>query len=410
MKKLLTIVILLFISISAYYLYETTSEETTTENINTVQEEKFEEESKQQNETNKETITTPQGSEPVEAVETPEPKEALENKETNTIERNESFPEEANMESPEGVLDLMVSDSGCEIYKLISPSENETFNKELENDLECPMSTPSTSVDGRLVLLIPAYIRNSGTPALKLYDLAYERSEQLMTFYNDSTGIEFLGWNPTGDKLAIGVVNLNNSDYPEKTKLFILTFRDGAMISKDKYNIPMDYSCDGEECSPQEIIWDNEEYIEYETCSERPCAGGAITFEKKYLKTEAALSISAEDPLCKTAEEEYYPNVHPAYKHFDIGLGSIFTALACGPDRTQELHPDGVIGGNSDENGAIIIRMNSTPSSGLKEALLRANFIERDTDDWYLEKDTDINNIDLLRNYVDEDWVAFFAG
>jgi hypothetical protein len=431
MKNLLTIVILFLISGSAYYGYQKFTEEEPKEPINQIEiiEADEDEEKETKNEREK-TVLLPEGipaneaednklsssedaDEQKDEEESNEDEEAI-SEDTDEITRSKTESDDHEEHSQEGILSMMVSDSGCGIYKLITTIDDTELNKALENDLECPSTAPSISPDEQIVLVIPAYMPNKGTPALEAYDLANKSSKQLMTFYNDSSAIQFLGWNPGGNRVAIGVMNFNKTDYPEKTKLFVLTLVDGAMVAKDKYNIPMDYICVGEECIIDEIVWDNEEYIEFKTCDERPCKGGPINFEKKWLKAYSAFSIDPNDPLCTSeSEDDHLWDIHPNYEKYDQPLGSMFTAFACGQKRVNEVYGSNKIyKGHSDfSEGYVGIRGNEALSEGFKKALSNAGFEYNSEDDiWDHMNDTHINNIDYLRNFTDEDWVGLFAG
>ena len=74
---------------------------------------------------------------------------------------------------------------------------------------------------------------------IHLYTIASQKDELLMSLYTDTIDISGFHWSPSQSKLAMVVYNSKHShaDYPEGSKVFVLTFDNDTLIKKDKYNV-----------------------------------------------------------------------------------------------------------------------------------------------------------------------------
>lgn len=105
---------------------------------------------------------------------------------------------------------------------------------------------------------------------LVAYDVKAATENVLMSFtaidYNEAycSGTRFFGWNESRTKL--GILARNESDevnYPEASKVFILTIEDGKLIKKSKYNLPVLPDCSPNNGPFFAIDWVDDDTIGY---------------------------------------------------------------------------------------------------------------------------------------------------
>lgn len=103
---------------------------------------------------------------------------------------------------------------------------------------------------------------------IHLYDIETKKDELLLSIYNDTIDISTFVWSPSLSKIAFVVYNSSyqHSDYPEQSKVFVLTFKDG-LTAKDKYNIyiPTSTPCSDRGCSPYKFEFVDENTLHYYT-------------------------------------------------------------------------------------------------------------------------------------------------
>ncbi|MFT7184228.1 MAG: hypothetical protein ACI9QC_000565 [Oceanicoccus sp.] len=101
--------------------------------------------------------------------------------------------------------------------------------------------------------------------SIQVFNTQTEESESLMTLNRPderdwSWNIDFLGWNESNEKTAFVIQSLAD-DYPEGTKVFILTLEEGKLIQKDKYNLDVLVTCPGNFCESWVDWYDDETLI-----------------------------------------------------------------------------------------------------------------------------------------------------
>lgn len=96
--------------------------------------------------------------------------------------------------------------------------------------------------------LIYLQYSDSGSKLIS-YNIAEASYDSEMSFlppaeqYDSCSGVQIFGWNNEQTRLGIISGNFGHADYPDNTKLFILQFKDGKIIQKDKYNLPVLTDC-----------------------------------------------------------------------------------------------------------------------------------------------------------------------
>lgn len=158
--------------------------------------------------------------------------------------------------------------ASCVDYSLMDGEGNVVeLSGDVADALICPGVLPRLATDDLFML----YVSDEwGT--LYLYDFETKKSTSLMSFYDDTAGISLLEWSPDGKSIAMIVVNYDRMDYPEITKLFILTFEGGVVTEKKKYNVRVNFSCGSAICSPGvgDLIWDGDDRVRYRTWKDSP--------------------------------------------------------------------------------------------------------------------------------------------
>ncbi|QQR55331.1 hypothetical protein IPG41_02125 [Candidatus Peregrinibacteria bacterium] len=95
------------------------------------------------------------------------------------------------------------------------------------------------------------------------------------------SGLRFFGWNESQTKL--GILARNESDpvnYPEESKVFILTIEDGKLVQKSKYNLPVMPDCTPNNGPYFAVDWVDDDTIGYYDSNE------ALTYEDtEYFET-----------------------------------------------------------------------------------------------------------------------------
>lgn len=86
--------------------------------------------------------------------------------------------------------------------------------------------------------------------------------------YDSCTGQGFIdwyskGWNPSKTKLGIIASNEGSDSYPELTKIFILTLKDGNVVAKNKYDIPVGINCSPNNGPAYYIGWLDDDTLQY---------------------------------------------------------------------------------------------------------------------------------------------------
>lgn len=128
-----------------------------------------------------------------------------------------------------------------------------------------------------------AYIYNF---EIHLYTIASQKDELLMSLYTDTTDISGFHWSPNQSKLAMVVYNSAqvHTDYPEGSKVFVLSFEEDGLIKKDKYNvyIPTSTPCSDQGCFPHRFGFTDETTLHYFTNS----AGGGVDWSQENYESE----------------------------------------------------------------------------------------------------------------------------
>lgn len=110
--------------------------------------------------------------------------------------------------------------------------------------------------------------QSNGDEALKALNLETQNVATLMSILsydpNSCSGLDFFGWNPSGDKLGFVVRNESlDSDYPTDTKIFILSIEEGEIIQKNKYNLSVYTDCSANNGPFFTISWLDDASIQY---------------------------------------------------------------------------------------------------------------------------------------------------
>lgn len=77
------------------------------------------------------------------------------------------------------------------------------------------------------------------TKGIGAYTPATKAKASFMTFFGDTEQLSDLAWSPNGKQLAF--IALNSAQYPEHTRVFVLTIEGGKMTRKDKYDVQTAY-------------------------------------------------------------------------------------------------------------------------------------------------------------------------
>ncbi len=155
-----------------------------------------------------------------------------------------------------------------EIYVIIDNKGNQLqLPEEIQKALFSPTLYDITP-DNKY-LIYSCYNKNI---EIKSYNFESGNTEYLMSLYKDNDGTSGIIWNETGDKMAF--VNVNQEEYPQMCKIFVLEIKDGSVIDKQKFDAPVFFHC-GASCYPemQHFKFINNKTIQYkrhEMIDERP--------------------------------------------------------------------------------------------------------------------------------------------
>ena len=121
---------------------------------------------------------------------------------------------------------------------------------------------------------------------IHLYDIASQTDKLLMSIYTDTNDFSTFQWSPSGSKIAFVVYNNAkvHADYPEESKVFVLTLEGDALNTKDKYNvyIPTGIPCSDQGCFPYRFGFTDETTLHYFTNS----VGGGVDWSQENYESE----------------------------------------------------------------------------------------------------------------------------
>jgi len=91
-----------------------------------------------------------------------------------------------------------------------------------------------------------------------------EKKEVLLTLYDDTETVSHFMWNEKKDKVAFAVLNIygGHTDYPTGSKIFVLSFENGKLTQKQKYDVSILYVC-GDSCSVSDPLWYQDAVLKY---------------------------------------------------------------------------------------------------------------------------------------------------
>lgn len=118
-------------------------------------------------------------------------------------------------------------------------------------------------------LIYSSYQKNIN---IKSYNFEKGEINFLMSLYKDLDGTSGIIWDETGNKMAF--VNINQEEYPQMCKIFVLEIKEGSLVDKQKFDAPVFFHC-GASCYPemQHFKFINNKTIQYkrhEMIDERP--------------------------------------------------------------------------------------------------------------------------------------------
>jgi hypothetical protein len=105
------------------------------------------------------------------------------------------------------------------------------------------------------------------TKGIGAYTAATKAKASFMTFFTDTEQISELAWSPDGKQLAF--IALNTTQYPQRTRVFVLTIAGGKMTRKDKYDVPTAYSA-AADWVMEPLKWIDAQTLEYSEFGEGP--------------------------------------------------------------------------------------------------------------------------------------------
>lgn len=100
------------------------------------------------------------------------------------------------------------------------------------------------------------------------YNFESEKIEKLMSFYQDSDGINQFTWSPDGTQLAFYVINQMSVNYPTRSKIFVLDLdENGVLLGKKVFEVYVSYNCGDNRCSePNDYFqWLDDKTLQYQT-------------------------------------------------------------------------------------------------------------------------------------------------
>jgi len=136
-----------------------------------------------------------------------------------------------------------------------------------------PLTTELPTIDDA------AFISESlkGTHRIFLYDhgLYEQKSDvvrELISFYEDTDGYDFIDWSPNGDRVGVVVINQQtqraggHEDLINATNLYIITFTSDDSYSVSRYDMDIAWTCGGR-CAMYEnaVTWIDQHTLEYST-------------------------------------------------------------------------------------------------------------------------------------------------
>lgn len=99
------------------------------------------------------------------------------------------------------------------------------------------------------------------------FEAATKVKTSFMTFFTDTEQLSELAWSPDGKQLAF--IALNTAQYPQRTRVFVLTIEGGKMTRKDKYDVPCAYMA-AADWSIEPLKWIDGKTLEYKEFGEGP--------------------------------------------------------------------------------------------------------------------------------------------
>lgn len=107
----------------------------------------------------------------------------------------------------------------------------------------------------------------SVSKGLGAYTASTKTTTSFMTFFTDTEQLSALAWSPSGKQLAF--IALNTAQYPQRTRVFVLTIEGGKMTRKDKYDVPTAYTA-AADWSIDPLTWIDAQTLEYNEFGEGP--------------------------------------------------------------------------------------------------------------------------------------------
>lgn len=154
--------------------------------------------------------------------------------------------------------------------------------------------------DGKYWLYIDYWTQNEHQ--LMAHNIQTGEDVALMSFlefeYTACNDVTFFGWNPGETKLGIIASNQESSQYPTKTKLFILTIENGLLIQKNKYNISVNTDCSANNGAIYAIDWLDDNTVQYYDPKNNPFNDyNAADYDPEFFDTLYLEQFDTENPI-----------------------------------------------------------------------------------------------------------------
>lgn len=143
---------------------------------------------------------------------------------------------------------------------------------------DCGSEVKFLSDDGRYLYYVKAdWSTSNGVSAardFKVYDFTDGSTSSLVSFYDTTENVSSITWTEDMSRFALVVINFEATDYPTHTKLFVLDVEGETVVSKEKYDVSIPYSCsaNGPCYSLSSPEWIDENTVEFYSCEETASA------------------------------------------------------------------------------------------------------------------------------------------
>lgn len=121
----------------------------------------------------------------------------------------------------------------------------------------------------------------AGLKGIGTYDPATKKETSYMTFLESTEAISSIVWSP--DKKKVAFTALNPAEYPQKTKIFVLSLEGNQMVKKDKFDAALMYMAAADWVVESPRFKDNNtiEYTEMKVVDDMPDEGPVKTISLK---------------------------------------------------------------------------------------------------------------------------------